>query len=233
MEFTFYGQSCFSLNINKTNLLFDPFITGNEHAKHIDIKTIHADYILVSHGHEDHTADLVTLAKQTGAKVIANFEIISWLQNQGITNVHPMNFGTVDFNFGTLTFFQAMHSSVLADGTYAGNPGGFILKSDGGNIYYSGDTSLFMDMQLVPYYAKVDVAFLPIGGNFTMNAKEAIYASELIKCNHIVGLHFDTFNFIKINHEETKKTLCRSRKRFPFAGDRKILHIVNISFQHQ
>ena len=213
MKFTYYGQSCFSLELGDKTFLFDPFITGNELAKDIDISGIYADYILVSHGHSDHTADLVNIAKRTGALVISNFEIITWLQQQGINNTHPMNFGSYDFEFGTLTFMQAQHSSSLMDGTYAGNPGGFILASPHGNFYYSGDTSLIMDMQLIPYYAKVDVAILPIGGNFTMNVRDALKATEFIQCDNVVGVHFDTFGYIKIDHEKSLKIFADAGKK--------------------
>jgi len=187
MQFTYYGHSCFALKINDKTFLFDPFIKGNELAKHIDVNAIPADYILVSHGHFDHTADLIAIAKRTGAKIISNYEIINWAQKQGITNLHPMNFGTANFKFGTLTYMQAQHSSSFEDGSYAGSPGGFILASEHGSFYYSGDTSLTLDMQLVSHYANVDIAILPIGGNFTMNVKDALKASELIKCNNRRG----------------------------------------------
>ncbi|MCD2425757.1 metal-dependent hydrolase [Niabella pedocola] len=200
MKFTFYGQSCFLIEINGKKFLFDPFITGNELAKNIDIHTIEADYILVSHGHGDHTADLIPIARRTGALVISNFEIISWLQQQGINHVHPMNFGSYDFDFGTLTYMQALHSSSFPDGSYAGAAGGFIFASPRYNFYYSGDTSLMLDMQLVPHYATIDTAILPIGGNFTMNVRDAVKASDFIQCNQIIGVHFDTFGYIKIDH---------------------------------
>lgn len=205
MEFTYYGQSCFSLTLNSRTFLFDPFITGNEYAKEVNIDGINADYILVSHGHSNHSGDLVAIAKRTGALCISNFEIIMWLQKNGVTNVHPMNFGTYDFDFGMLTYMQAQHSSSMGDGTYGGNPGGFILRSEHGNFYYSGDTSLMLDMQLVPHYAKVDVAILPVGGNFTMNVRDALKATEFIQCDNVVGVHFDTFGYIKIDHEASIK----------------------------
>lgn len=213
MKFTFYGQSCFLIEINGKKFLFDPFITGNELAKNIDIHTIEADYILVSHGHGDHTADLLPIAQRTGALVISNFEIISWLQQQGITHVHPMNFGSYDFDFGTLTYMQALHSSSFPDGSYAGAAGGFIVASPGYNFYYSGDTSLMLDMQLVPHYATIDAAILPIGGNFTMNARDAVKASDFIQCNNIIGVHFDTFGYIQIDHQKTQELFSAAGKK--------------------
>lgn len=213
MKFTYYGHSCFSLELGGKTLLFDPFITGNELAKDIDVAAIRADYILVSHGHADHTGDLVRLAISTGAQVISNFEIINWLMAQGVSNVHPMNFGSRDFELGTLTYFQAQHSSSFSDGAYAGNPGGFILKSDFGNFYYSGDTSLMLDMQLVPYYANLDVAILSVGGNFTMSVADALKATDFIRCDNVIGVHFDTFGYIKIDHQASEKLFADAGKK--------------------
>ena len=213
MKFTYYGQSCFQIELNEKIFLFDPFISGNELAKEIDINSLRADYILVSHGHEDHNLDILPIAKNTGALVISNFEIIAWLQLQGVSNVHPMNFGSYDFEFGTLTYMQAQHSSSLADGTYAGAAGGFIIKSEQGSFYYSGDTSLMLDMQLVPYYAKIDVAILPVGGNFTMNVRDALKATEFIQCDNVVGVHFDTFGYIKIDHVASIKLFEEAGKK--------------------
>lgn len=213
MKFTYYGQSCFSIELNGKKFLFDPFITGNEYAKDVNINDIQPDYILVSHGHSDHSDDLVAIAKRTSALCICNFEIMLWLQKNGVTNVHPMNFGSYDFEFGTLTYMQAQHSSSMGDGSYGGNPGGFILASPNRNFYYSGDTSLMLDMQLVPHYAKVDVAILPVGGNFTMNVRDAIKASDFIQCHNIIGVHFDTFGYIKIDHEKSLKMFADAGKK--------------------
>ena len=216
MKFTFYGHACFAIETGGKNFLFDPFISGNELAKDIDIDSIKADYILVSHGHGDHVADLVRIAKRTGAMVIAAFEIVEWVQKQGVTNAHPMNFGPYNFDFGKLHFLPAWHSSVMPDGVYGGNPGGFLMHGGEQKFYYSGDTCLMMDMQLIPRYAKLDFAILPIGGNFTMDADDALIASDFIQCNKIIGIHFDTFGYIKIDHDKTKE-------KFKAAGKELIL----------
>lgn len=213
MKFTYYGHSCFLLEINEKKFLFDPFISGNELAKEVDINSVEADYILVSHGHADHTADLVKIALNTGAMVISNFEIVSWAQSKGVSNVHPMNFGSKQFDFGTLTYFQAQHSSSFEDGTYAGSPGGFILSSENESVYYSGDTSLMLDMQLIPHFAKLNVAIFPIGGNFTMDVKDALKASDFVQCNNIIGVHFDTFGYIVIDHEKAQNTFSLAGKK--------------------
>ena len=214
MTFTYYGHSCFCVEAGGKKFLFDPFISGNELAREkVDIETIEADYILVSHGHMDHVLDLVAIAKRTGAKVIGCYEVVTWAMGQGITNAHPMNFGTAHFDFGKLRFVPAWHSSELPDGSYGGNPGGFIVHSSEGNFYYSGDTCLMTDMQLIPRYAKLDFAVLPIGGNFTMDMYDAVLASDFIGCNKIVGVHFDTFGYIRIDHQAANKAFSDQGKQ--------------------
>jgi len=225
MKFTFYGHACFAIEVAGKKLLFDPFITGNPLAKDkIDIKTIEADYILVSHGHGDHTGDLVEIAKNTQATVICCYEIYLWLQKQGIEKAHPMNFGAFNFEFGEVRFTPATHSSVLPDGTYAGNPGGFLIRSKDGNFYYSGDTCLTMDMQLIPRYSELDFAILPVGGNFTMNVSDALMAADMVKANKIIGVHFDTFGYIVIDHENAKQA-------FKATGKELILPEIGESFE--
>jgi L-ascorbate metabolism protein UlaG (beta-lactamase superfamily) len=203
MELTYYGQSCFSIAIGGKQILFDPFITPNDLAKHIDINTIEADYIFLSHGHSDHTADCVDIAKRTGAKVVAAFEVHSWLNQQGITNTHPMNTGGQwKFDFGTVKCTVAHHSSSMPDGSYGGNPMGFLFMTPEENFYYAGDTSLTLDMQLIPKWADLNFCILPIGDNFTMGIEDAIMAADLVKCNVIVGVHYNTFGYIEIDTQK-------------------------------
>lgn len=205
MQLTYYGHACFAITVGGKNLLFDPFITPNPLAKDIDIQSIKADYILVSHGHGDHVADVVAIAEHTGATVIGAFEVVSWLAGKGVKKVHGMNFGSFQFDFGRLSFVPAWHSSSMPDGSYGGNPGGFVVTTTEGNFYYSGDTSLMMDMQLIPHYAQLDFAVLPIGGNFTMDVKDAVKAAAFIQCNKIVGVHYDTFPPIVIDANKAKQ----------------------------
>jgi L-ascorbate metabolism protein UlaG (beta-lactamase superfamily) len=220
MKLTYYGQSCFALEAGGKKLLFDPFITPNELAKDIDINNIEADYILMSHAHADHSADLAAIAQRTGAKVIGIFELISWLGKNGVENGHPMNIGGKwKFDFGTVKMVFAAHSNSLPDGTYAGVAAGFILEVEGKTIYYAGDTALTQEMKLTGELFKLDAAFLPIGDNFTMGVDDAILASDFIKCSNIIGMHFDTFGFIKIDHEE-------AIQKFEAAG--KSLRLLNI-----
>lgn len=207
MKLAYYGHSCFAVQVNGKNLLFDPFISPNEQARHINIAAIEADFIFLSHGHVDHIADCVTLAQATGAKVICSWEIYEWLGKKNVNNVHPMNTGGgKDFGDFRVKCVVAQHSSGLPDGSYGGNPMGFIVSSPEGNFYYSGDTALTLDMQLIPKWAKLNFAVLPIGDNFTMNAEDAVEAAMMIRCNKIVGVHYDTFGFIKIDQTAAIKT---------------------------
>lgn len=212
MKFTYYGHACFLVETAGKKLLFDPFITGNPLAKNIDVNKIEADYILVSHGHGDHVGDLVTIAKNTGATVIAAAEVAGWANKNGCEKVHGINFGGVSFEFGNLRFVPASHSSSMPDGSYGGNPGGFVISNDEGAFYYAGDTGLIMDMQLIPRFAKLSFAVLPIGGNYTMDATEAIIAADFIQCDKIVGVHFDTFEVIRVDHDAVTKQFTAAGK---------------------
>ena len=175
MNFTYYGHACFAVELGGRALLFDPFITPNPLAAGIDLNSVRADYILVSHGHEDHLADAVGLAKRTGATVIANYEVATWLGKKGAGKIHPLNHGgACAFDFGRVKFVNAIHSSSLPDGAYGGNPGGFVVESAQGNFYYSGDTALTMDMKLIGESTRLAFAALCLGGTFTMDAADAV-----------------------------------------------------------
>lgn len=213
MKLTNYGHSCFQVEIKGKKILFDPFISYNELAKDIDISSIEPDYIFLSHGHIDHIADCISIAKRTACKVVANWEIHEWLNKQGVSNTHPMNTGGKwNFDFGSAKCVVAQHSSGLPDGSYGGNPMGFIVTSTEGSFYYSGDTALTLDMQLVPAWAKLDFAVLPIGDNFTMDIADAIRCADFIECQTIVGVHYNTFGFIKIDGEAAKNAFATTGK---------------------
>lgn len=213
MNITYYGHSCFGIEVNGKHLLFDPFISPNELAKDVKIDAIKADYILISHGHEDHTADAVSIAKRTGAQVICIWEVAQWLGRQGVANVRPMNIGgKVKLDFGNVKCVTAVHSSSLPDGSYGGNPMGFIVECPGINFYYAGDTALTYDMKLIGEYRTINFAFLPIGDNFTMGPENAIIASDFINCEDIIGMHYDTFGYIKINQKEAIEKFERAGK---------------------
>lgn len=206
MKLTFYGHACFAVEAGGKNLLFDPFITPNELAKDVDINNIKADYILLSHGHGDHVADCAAIAKNNNATVVAAYEVAEWAGKQGIANTHPMNTGGKKaFDFGMVKCVNAIHSSVMPDGTYGANPMGFVVTTQEKSFYYSGDTALTMDMQLIPKWAKLDFAVLCIGDNFTMGYEDAIEAARMVQCTKVVGVHYDTFGYIKIDHQIAKK----------------------------
>ena len=188
MKITFYGHACFGIETGGYHLLVDPFITGNGQASHIDVDGIPADFILLTHGHGDHVLDAERIARRTGALIISNFEIVSWYGEKGLTNGHGMNHGgEFGFDFGRLKYVSAVHSSVLPDGTYGGNPGGFIIKAEGKNVYIAWDTALTMDMKLIGAYDRPHVAILPIGDNFTMGIRDAAICADFIQCNTIIA----------------------------------------------
>lgn len=214
MKFSYYGHACFAVEVKGKHLLFDPFISPNELAKNVDITAIPVDYIFISHGHEDHIADAVAIAKRTGAAVVCNYEIYVWLTKQGLEKVHPMNHGgSWEFSFGKVKMVNAVHSSMLPDGSYGGNPAGFVLTSEEGNFYYSGDTALTYDMKLIPMtLPNMDFCVLPIGDNFTMGIQDAIIAADFVNCEQVVGVHYDTFGFIKIDKDSAKEMFRKNGK---------------------
>ena len=213
MKITFLGHAALSIEVAGKHLIVDPFISPNELASNIDIDALKADYILITHAHQDHIVDVDSIAKRTGAKIISNFEIVTHYGNKGFEG-HPMNHGgSWQFDFGKLTYTNAIHSSSFPDGTYGGQPGGFIIESDEANVYIAGDTALTYDMKLIPKQCKIDFAVLPIGDNFTMGIDSALIASDFIKCNEVLGYHYDTFGYIVIDHEKAIKTFEDSGKK--------------------
>ncbi|HWX21424.1 MAG TPA: metal-dependent hydrolase [Candidatus Binatia bacterium] len=213
MKVTYYGHSCFAAQLAHRTLLFDPFITGNELAKGIDVKKIPADYILISHGHADHMADAGDIAKRTGATIVSNYEITVWFGKRGLPKSYPLNHGgSHRFDFGRVKFVNAIHSSGLPDGSYGGNPGGFVVETPEGEFYYSGDTALTLDMKLIGESQKLKFAALCIGDNFTMGIEDAIRAAEFVRCDEILGLHYNTFPPIQINTAEAVEKFKCARK---------------------
>lgn len=200
MKITYYGHSCFSVLAAGKNLLFDPFISGNALAKHINLDKVEADYIFVSHGHFDHMLDVKAIAKRTGAMVLGIWELYDYFSKQGLSNVHPINpGGKYTFDFGTVKSFIAQHSSSFPDGSYAGAACGFALKTQDGNFYYSGDTALTLDMGLVPRWIDLDFAVFPIGDGLTMGVEDAIEAAKIVNVHKVLGVHYDTFGFIQLD----------------------------------
>jgi L-ascorbate metabolism protein UlaG (beta-lactamase superfamily) len=205
MTITYLGHASLQIEINGKFIIVDPFISANEKAKNINISNLKANYILLTHAHQDHILDAEVIAKNTGAKIISNFEIVTHYNDLDIKG-HPMNHGgSWVFDFGKITMTNAIHSSSFPDGKYGGNPAGFIIETNEGNIYIAGDTALTIDMQLIPLQTKLDLAILPVGDNFTMGIQDAIYASDFVRCNRILGYHFDTFGYIEIDHKQAIK----------------------------
>ena len=201
MKFTYYGHACFAVEAGGKRLLFDPFIKNNPLAKDIDVSKIAADFILVSHGHGDHLEDAVEISKRTDAKMIAPFEVGDWLEKKGAKNVQAMNHGgATKTDFGRVKLTNAIHSSSMPDGSYGGNPCGFVVETRDGNFYYSGDTALTLDMKLIGEQTQLRFAVLPIGDFFTMGIDDALRAADFVGVNKIVGVHYDTFPPIKIDH---------------------------------
>ncbi len=197
----YLGHSGFFIEFGGKKLVVDPFFTKIEGIG-IEIKDIDADYILLTHGHFDHIADVEAIAKNTGAEIITAYEIATWLGDKGFT-AHGMNIGgKINFEFGTVKYVTAVHSSQLPDGSYGGPAGGFVIWNDDASFYIAGDTALTMDMSLIPMTCpSLDFAILPIGDRFTMDYKDAILASDFIACDNIIPCHFDTFDIIKVDKE--------------------------------
>ncbi|MGE8342689.1 metal-dependent hydrolase [Flavobacterium sp. ACN2] len=202
MKITYYGHASLGIEVGGKHIIVDPFITGNPQAASINLSTIKADYILLTHAHADHVLDVEAIAQNTKAVIVSNAEIASYYAKKGF-NSHPMNHGgSWKFDFGKVKYVNAIHSSSFPDGTYGGNPGGFVIEGEHKNIYIAGDTALTYDMKLIPLRTKLDLAILPIGNNFTMDVEDAIIASDFVECDKVLGYHFDTFGYIEINHEE-------------------------------
>lgn len=204
MHITNYGHSCFQIESNGTKILFDPFIRPNEKASNIDISKINPDVVAISHGHFDHIADAEEIIRQSGASFFANWEIYTWLSNKGLTGGHPMNSGgSKQCEWGKISLTPAVHSSSLPDGSYGGNANGITIEFGDECVYFAGDTDLFSDMALIARKRKPTLAFLPIGDNFTMDAESAVEAAKLVQVKTVIGMHYDTFPYIVIDHQKS------------------------------
>ena len=212
MKITFLGHATLEIKINEYSIIVDPFISGNPMASEINLDDLKPDFILITHAHQDHTLDVEKLAKQNDSVIVSNFEIVNHFQNKGLKG-HPMNHGGKwDFDFGEVKYVNAIHTSNFPDGSNGGQPGGFIISTNNKSLYIAGDTALTYDMKLIPLQYKLDLAILPIGDNFTMGYKDAIIASDLLKCNKILGYHFDTFGLIEIDQAKAIDEFKRVKK---------------------
>jgi len=203
----YLGHSCFLLHLAGKNILVDPFIRPNPKASGIiDVEDLEADFILLTHGHNDHVADAHEISRKNGAPIISNYEVATWFEEKDCQAYGMNHGGRRDFGFGEVRMVNAIHSSNMPDGSYGGNPAGYLIHSGEHVIYFAGDTALTMDMKLIPaYYHRPTLAVLPVGGYFTMDYEDAAIASDMIECNKIVGCHFNTFPPITINCNEAIK----------------------------
>ena len=212
MNITFYGHACFGIEINGTHLLVDPFITGNPLASHININDVKADYILLTHALQDHVLDVEVIAERTGATIMSNYEIV---MHYGAKNLkgHPVNHGgTFKTDTFSAKYVNAIHTSSFADGSYGGQPGGFVITSGEESLYIAGDTAVTMDMKLIPMSTKITASIFPIGDNFTMGVDDAIIAADLVECDKVIGCHFNTFPPIEIDTEVAKSKFSKANK---------------------
>ncbi|MFP3917014.1 metal-dependent hydrolase [Lysinibacillus telephonicus] len=200
MELSFHGHSIVKIKTNGTNIIIDPFIRGNNMTD-LKVEEESPDVILLTHGHNDHVGDTVELAKANNSLVVAPNELANYLSWQGV-NAHPMHIGgSYQFDFGKVKYTQAFHgSSYVTENNeiiYTGMPGGILFYAEGLTIYHAGDTALFGDMKLIGERNEIDVAFIPIGDNFTMGPEDAAYAVSLLKPKTVVPIHYNTFPLIK------------------------------------
>ncbi|KAB2644509.1 MAG: metal-dependent hydrolase [Verrucomicrobia bacterium] len=206
MKITYFGHSCFQVEVAGKKLLFDPFIRPNPLAAKIDITTLKPDYICISHGHFDHVADVEVIAHASGAVLVGCFEVMEWFSRKGLKKTESMNIGgSQNFEFGSITLTNALHSSSMPDGSYGGQPGGFLVKTTEGNFYYSGDTGLTHDMKLIAAAAPFRFLVLCIGDRFTMGIEDAITATKWLGTKEVLGVHYNTFPQIQIDTEAAKK----------------------------
>ena len=227
MKVTYLGHACVNIQIEGAHFIVDPFISANPLAEHIDINSIEATYILLTHAHADHILDAEAIAKRTGAPLITNPEILDHYRKLGLDG-HDMNIGgSHRFLDGKvkIKMVKAVHSSSFPDGSYGGNPAGFLINYKDQTIYISGDTALTMDMKIIPHQYKVDLAILPIGNNYTMGVRDALTAAKFVETNNVLGVHYDTFDVIKIDKEASKRKFSDSHKRLHLLEIRNSLEV--------
>lgn len=200
-QLTYLGHSAFLMAGDNGRIVIDPFLTGNPLAA-AQPGEISVDHVLLTHGHGDHIGDAVAIAKDNGATIVAPFELANYCAEQGV-EVHPMHIGgAFNFPFGRVKLTIAHHGSAAPDGTYTGNPCGFLITMDGRTFYHPGDTGLFYDMKLIGDRHPIDVAVLPIGDNFTMGIDDAVTATEFLHPKVVIPMHYRTFDVIDVDPQE-------------------------------
>jgi L-ascorbate metabolism protein UlaG (beta-lactamase superfamily) len=210
MRLTYYGHSAFQIETADATILVDPFITGNKHTEGVvEPEDLSPDVILLTHAHGDHWGDTPAIAERTGAQVVGNFEVTNYISaRHGHDNIHQLNTGgSWTFDWGTVTFTHARHSSSFPDGTYGGHPGGYLLQLEGKTIYDLGDTSPFAEMAWIGEDFDVDLALMPVGDCFTMGPRGAVRAARMIRPKLSIPIHYDTFPYIEIDIGEWERLM--------------------------
>jgi L-ascorbate metabolism protein UlaG (beta-lactamase superfamily) len=205
MEIKFHGQSCFELSDGEATVLTDPFLKPNNPVAVASAEEVEPTHIAISHGHADHIADAVPVAKRTGAHCVAIVELANWLGEQGVENVSDPNFGgTVEFDWGWIKLVPAWHTNTTPDGTAIGPPAGMLIYIGGVTVYHTGDTCLFSDLKLIAERNPVDVLLLPIGGHYTMDRHDAVVAADFVGAGTVIPMHYDTFPPIETDSDAFK-----------------------------
>ncbi len=215
MEIKFHGHSCFELSDGETRVLVDPFLKPNNPAAVTTAEEVDPTHIALSHGHADHVADAVPVAKRTGAHCVAIVELAKWLEGQGVESVSDPNFGgTVEFDWGYIGLVPAWHTNTIPGsedspfsaehGIAIGPAAGLVIKLGGTTVYHAGDTCLFSDMKLIAQRSDIDVALLPIGGHYTMDRRDAVIAAEFVGAGTVIPMHFDTFPALETDAQAFK-----------------------------
>jgi L-ascorbate metabolism protein UlaG (beta-lactamase superfamily) len=208
MEIKFHGHSCFELSDGDVTVLVDPFLKPNNPVAVVTAEEVEPTHIAISHGHADHIADAVPVAKRTGAHCVALVEVAKWLDGQGVSEVSDPNFGgTVTFDWGYISIVPAWHTNTIPGseespfsaeyGIAIGPAGGLVIELGGTTVYHAGDTCLFSDMKLIAQRRNIDVALLPIGGHYTMDRVDAVTAAEFVGADTVIPMHFNTFPAIE------------------------------------
>ena len=219
MKITYLGHASLHIQFDETSIIVDPFITGNPLASDIDINSLKADYILITHAHQDHILDVEAIAKNNlGTTIVSNYEIAMHYGGKSFKTFAMNHGGTYKTDTFSVKYVNAIHTSSFPDGSYGGQPGGFVLTANGKSIYIAGDTALTYDMKLIPMQTKLDLAILPIGDTFTMGVDDAIMASDFVECDIVLGYHYDSFPPIAIDQAEAKQKFSDRHKELILLG---------------
>jgi L-ascorbate metabolism protein UlaG (beta-lactamase superfamily) len=205
MDIRWIGHATFELSDGQARVLIDPFLAPNNPVAPVSADDVDPTHILITHGHSDHVADALAVAKRTGAHCVAQVELAGWLGEQGIENTSDPNLGgTIEFDWGWVKLVQAFHTGTLPDGTVVGSQAGLVVNIGGATVYHLGDTALFGDLRLIAERTPVDVALIPIGGHYTMDRHDAAVAAELVGAGTVIPMHYNTFPPIETDAEAFK-----------------------------